>query len=221
MAWVVGVVAYTAVVYQLLYSELSAPESGISPSTRQAVGQVGFLVKCTSAESQRLSCALRYKNLLWLLFAPLGGAWILVPSTILAVRWIQEGFRPGDKAIHPDATPLELGDFITQSLLAIFHGLDNANQRVTVGQQKPEPLFFLKYSADKSTGSAIEFDVGVIATTDTTSHGKATFKVAVFEGALGQAYATSRGAVSRMKFTVYAKHWDGLNGPRSDERKNV
>ncbi|MBI3526765.1 MAG: hypothetical protein HY067_02235 [Betaproteobacteria bacterium] len=200
---------------------MSALGSGISPSTRQAVGHEGFLVKCTEAESQGLSCGLRYKNLLWLILAPLGGAWILVPATVIAVRWIQEGFRPGDKAIHPDATPLELGEFITQSLFAIFHGLDQANQRVIAEGQTPESLFFLRYSPDKSTGSAIEFDVGVIAMADTTSYAKAAFKVAVFEGALGQASATSRGAVSRMKFIVYAKHWDGLNGPRSAERKNV
>ncbi len=148
--------------------------------------------------------------------------WIVVIGTILAVVSIREAFTKCDRRLGSQRQDIELSDFVAESLWGVAKGIDAANRRFPTAKlgeplASAETLFFTRYSKDARAGSGIEFDIAVTSVANHEQSNIAKFKVAVVEGNLGMSTRLSRTVLSRMKFTVYVKHWSGIIEPNSVE----
>ena len=155
--------------------------------------------------------SLQVSRFLAFLIVPPLVVWIAAFIGVFTVKWVAAGFRSDDK--H-NVGRAELGEFITESLWGILRGLDGVNRRYFEHVKTDEPQFLLQHGADRERGTGVEFDVALVTKEEKEGHGTARTKIWVVEGGVGKSSKVSAEVISRMKFIIYVKNWQGLIGPR-------
>lgn len=107
---------------------------------------------------------------------------------------------------------MELKEFVTQSLVQIVGGIQQANRDIA-GTENPtadQRAFLLVYSGgDNPKGPHVEFDVAVSIKTDNKATAGASGKLFVVGLKAGGSTSTVNENVSRVKFAVLVKEHQG------------
>ncbi len=107
---------------------------------------------------------------------------------------------------------MELKEFVTQTLVQIVKGIQQANSELA-GEENPvadKKAFLLTYSGgDKPQGPHVEFDVAVSIKTDSKAAAGASGKLYVVELEAGGSKSTIKENASRVRFAVLVKEHQG------------
>jgi hypothetical protein len=109
---------------------------------------------------------------------------------------------------------LELGEFVTEALVQLVKGIENANVALAPGKEKAEQPFVLYYSGgDPQRAPHIEFDVAVTTLSsfkgEVEVKGKSKLYVVDSELDVSGSLSKDKESVSRVKFSVGVKHHQG------------
>ncbi len=91
---------------------------------------------------------------------------------------------------------MELGEFISESLIQICGGVHNANESIK-GNNKGASPFILE-----AGGDTVDFDVAVVLKSEKSGGGGGKLKLAVFAADVGGERHTVQETASRIRFKV-------------------